>query len=217
MIRTVLTAIAVALLAAGAQSAVAQEDATGFYVGGGLGISRVADPACDALSQIKLSLPQQFQCEEEDTAWKLFVGWQPIRWIGFEAGYLDLGKQEARAGTTNLSAEVDGGFLAGTFTLPVVERIGIYGKAGAYFWDGELSGMLQGVGTIPTIEDDDTSGFWGLGLRLPLSDSFAVRLEYERYLDLGTKATIDTPIGPLQFDGGESDVDYFSLQGLFSF
>ncbi len=199
-------------------AAQAVENPTGFYVGGGLGFSKADSTACDKLDRsISPTVSSQLQCDDEDTAWKLFVGWQPVKWAGIEAGFLDLGKLTARGGATDMAAKVDGGFIAATFTLPMLEQVGFYGKGGVYLWDGEFGGTLSGVGALPTIEDDDSSGFLGFGFRFPLGERFGMRVEYERYLDIGTTDSVATPFGPLQFSGGQSDVDYFSIHGLFSF
>ncbi|RMF95593.1 MAG: hypothetical protein D6727_10400 [Gammaproteobacteria bacterium] len=199
-------------------NAAAVDNPTGFYAGGGLGLAKADKTACDELDRtVSPTFSSQVNCDDQDVAWKLFVGWQPIKWAGIEAGFLDLGKLTAKGGATDVSAKVDGGFIAATFTVPMLEQVGFYGKGGVYIWDGELGGTISSIGPIPTIKDDDSSGFFGFGFRFPLGERFGMRLEYERYLDIGPPGSIPTPSGPFQFGAGQSDVDYFSVHGLFSF
>ena len=204
---SLLTATA-AIIAGWASTASALDFPSGFYVGGGLGFSRLSDSVCD---QLPGTIGAQLRCDEQDVAWKVYAGWQPIRWVGVEAGYLDLGETTASGGITNLKAQADGGTLALTFTAPYIERIGLYGKVGAFFWDGELSGKLFGT-DIGSVTADDTSTFLGIGLRYPFGDHFGVGVEWERYLDIGS-----TSAGGFEFAGGQVDVDMYTANFIYAF
>lgn len=194
------------LIGMSAQSVAAFENPTGFYIGGALGVTEISDTVCDELASLNAALINQLSCDEKDSGWKLFAGWQPIKWVGVEAGYADLGSYSASGGATNVTAEVDGGFITATFTAPVIETIGLYGKLGAYAWDSNIKGSLSGV-AIPETSDDGTSTIIGAGFRFPITDSFGVRLEWERYLDIGDDDN----------SGGETDLDLFSANAIFSF
>lgn len=200
--------LTVTAMIAWAGPAAATDFPSGFYVGGGLGFARLTDSIC---GQLPGTLGAQLRCDEEDVAWKFYAGWQPIKWAGIEVGYTNLGETTASAGSTNLKAQADGGTVAVTFTAPYAERIGLYGKVGAFFWDGDLSGRLLGT-DVGTIKSDDTSTLVGVGLRYPLGDHIGIGLEWERYLDVGS-----TSAGGYQFSGGQTDVDFYSANFLYRF
>ncbi|HEU5282508.1 MAG TPA: outer membrane beta-barrel protein, partial [Burkholderiales bacterium] len=71
------------LLTAGPAPAFAQDEA-GFYVGGGIGQSELKD-ACDGDG---LTVTD---CDDTDTAWKLFAGYWFNKYFAVEGGYIDFG------------------------------------------------------------------------------------------------------------------------------
>ncbi len=203
-----MAALLGALFFAWSGAASALDHPSGFYVEGALGYARVDDSVCDGLPG---TLPIQFACKEDDASWELIVGWQPITWAGIEAGYVNLGETSATAGGTDLEASVDGGIIAVNFTVPGLQDIGLYGRVGAYFWEGELSGRVSnlppGAVTLP-IKDDGTSPVIGIGFRWPVTKNVGIGFRWDRYLDIGNDST---------FSGGESDVNNFSGRLMWNF
>jgi len=221
MIRRTGFAVAlVSILAAQSHVAWAQESDSqsseslwNFYVGAGLGVSKIDNTACDALKGVGTSTQQD--CDDKDTGWKVYAGWKPLKNFSFEAGYVDLGETTAKGGNTNLQAEADGGFVAAMAFVPGLERLGLFIKGGAFFYEAKLSGRLAGQPIGPILQllgadkkEDDTAGFYGVGFRLPLNDHLHMSVEFERFLDVGDDSV---------FSGGETDIDLYSVGGVWMF
>ncbi|MGI9330140.1 MAG: outer membrane beta-barrel protein [Gammaproteobacteria bacterium] len=184
-----------------------------FYVGGGLGVAKVDNTACDALgSPGNGGTGNQVDCDDDDVAWKGFIGWQPLKYVAFEGGYVDLGETDAKGGATNIKAEVDGWQVSGLLFVPGLEMIGAYIRGGAYFYEADLSGRIAGVpiqDLIPgSTERSDTAAVYGMGFRLPINDDLIISADFERYLDVGDDS---------RFPGGETDINYFSLGAIYPF
>ncbi|MEX2473920.1 outer membrane beta-barrel protein [Marinobacter sp.] len=131
--------------------------------------------------------------DDEDTAYKIFVGYNlgliPLVDLAVEGAYVDFGKFRGDIGPlSDADFEVDGwtgAALAGVNLGPV----GVFAKAGAISWDGDL----DDIG-----DEDGTDPFYGAGARITLF-SFQVRAEYERY----------------ELDN--FDIDYFSVGAAYTF
>jgi OOP family OmpA-OmpF porin len=213
MIRRTGFAVALtAVLAAAAQGAWAEEADSlwNFYLGAGLGVSKLDNTACDSLESVDLGTQQN--CDDQDTGWKVYAGWKPLKNIAFEAGFVDLGSTTAKGGATNLKAEADGGTIAALAFVPGLEKVGLFIKGGYFFYEAKLSGRLAGIPIQDLIgndtEESDQAPFYGMGLRLPLNDSLRMNVEFERYLDIGDDSL---------FSGGKSDVNFYSVGAVWMF
>lgn len=152
----------------------------GFY--GGAGIGQATIDACDGVAN----------CDDEDTSWKVFGGWEMNSNIAFEAGWVDFGEITGSAGGSAVSAEVDGWTLAAKGILPVNEQFGVFGKFGMIMWDVEGGGAASGM------DDDGTDPMYGLGAQYMFTDQLGIVGEWEWY-DI------------------DSDIDLFSIGALFKF
>lgn len=152
----------------------------GFY--GGASIGQATIDACDGVTN----------CDDEDTSWKIFGGWEMNPNIAFEAGWVDFGEITGSVGGSAVSAEVDGWTLAAKGILPINEQFDVFGKFGAIMWDVEGSGAASGI------SDDGTDLMYGLGAQYMLTNQFGIVGEWE-WFDI------------------DSDVDLFSVGVLFKF
>ncbi len=194
-------------LAAGAVGvpgiAAAQQDA-GFYAGGAVGQTKAKD-ACTDLTDLA---PFVGSCDDKDTAWKIFGGYQFNRYIGAEIGYVDLGKVTANG--TILGVPVSANIKAKGFealavgTLPINEQFAAYGKAGFFRWDVDASAVVGGVAVAASEKGTDLT--YGIGLKYNFTKNLAVRVEYQRYKDLGDENTT-----------GKSNVDVIGVGLVFKF
>lgn len=143
-------------------------------------------------------------CESDDSAARFSVGYNFNQVLGLEVGYSSFGtlvdsdddafavKQDANAWTLSVLGN-----------LPIGERFGIYGRAGAARFDNDTKGTVQG---LPVRGDNKTKPYFGAGVKFGLTDNFALRAEYQRYKDL---ANIDNT--------SKDDVDAWSGGVLFTF
>src|SRR5712692_8107256 len=113
--------LSAALFALAAASTPALSQDTGWYGGLGIGQSTFVG-ACDGISS-----PDS--CQEKNTAWKIFGGYQFNRNFAGEFGYTDLGKTTASfVGCGSLSTAVTSFELTGVGSLPVKQQLSVYGR-----------------------------------------------------------------------------------------
>jgi OOP family OmpA-OmpF porin len=192
------TTVAALLAASGlvASSAVmAQGKAAdmGWYAGISLGQSSASD-ACNGISGPGVS------CDDKDTAFKIFGGYQINRNFGVELGYTDLGKVEASGGGVTASVETTALELVGVGSYPVNNQFSIYGKLGLYRADS------KGRSNIGLSADEtNTDLTFGLGVQYNFTSNLGVRGEWQRYSSVGGG------------DIGESDVDVLSVGLVYKF
>jgi len=172
--------VAATLLALGSGVGVAQADdnPSGFYVGGGVGQFNVKiDDIDDTNNAIE-------RLDDDDTAWKAFVGWRFNPYIALELSYIDFGNPNGRATASGSSGDyqVDlSGFapyIIGTLPLGPVE---LFGKVGYYFYDVDLKADIDD----PLRPDFDSSSsnedlVYGVGVGMTFFEHLNARLEYEK-------------------------------------
>lgn len=192
--RTLLTALTVALASASAP-ALAQEPA--WLVGVGIGYQK-SDDNCPGAAAAGVT------CDDKGMTWKIFGGYQFNSYLGVELGLADMGDRTAvvgGVGVVNAQFRIFESLLVAT--LPVSERFAFYGKAGVYLWDADFDSPAVSPVKADANGNDLT---YGLGVRFNLTRQAALRLEWQRYNDVGDPAST-----------GRFNVDVFGLSALFSF
>lgn len=158
----------------------------GWYGGLGLGNAKF-DGACNAATS----------CDDKDSAWKLFGGYNFSNTLGVELGYHDLGSFTASSPTFAANGNVTGIELSGVGRLPINQQFSLFGKIGGFRWDRDVS--LTGVGTGSATGTDWT---WGLGASYAFTPRVAGRLEWQQFRDVG---------------GNGSDVNALTASAVFKF
>lgn len=110
-------------------------------------------------------------CDDNDTSWGLFAGYQFNRYLGAEIGYHDLGS------ISGPGATIDGQALelVGVGSVPLTTAFSVYGKLGGY------RGEAKGLG----ISETNNDWTYGLGVQYDVTPNIGVRGEWQRYADLG--------------------------------
>jgi len=178
--------------------------AAGGYVGVGFGQSS-AD-----VEPVYYDIDWTTHVSDTDTAFKIFGGYEFNRNIALEGGYTYFGEFGVDYRYLNTSYVESYKSDAGAFYVAAVGSIplgpvSLFGKVGLAHWFVDYS------------ESDPWGEFWsdnatginpmfGFGVKIDASNVFALRLEAERYLDVGDK-----------FYTGQSDVDVLSVSGVFKF
>jgi OmpA-OmpF porin, OOP family len=184
MLRNKSALAVIAFVAALASApAAAQIGMSSAYVGGSLGQSDAKD-ACEGVPG----------CDEKDTAWKIFGGFQLTPMFAVELGYTDLGEVSA----PGVSAEATAWDLSVLASFPIGESFSLYGRLGGY--RAETEGR---VGAL-TVDDSNTGLTFGVGAAFALSRNLGLRAEWQRYADVGD-------------DDAESDVDVLSIGVMWRF
>lgn len=183
MNRSVVLAMAVAGACAGSlacSSAFAQgiENDEGFYIGGGIGQFNVQIDDLDETDEAIQTL------DNDDNAWKAFVGWRMNPYFALELAYIDFGRPSDRfetGGTSgDFTVELSGfaPYLIGTIPVGPVE---LFGKVGYYFYDIDFQIDIDD----PTFADVDGGAsdedlLYGFGVGMTLFERLNARLEYEK-------------------------------------
>lgn len=177
------------LAAAAAGPAAAQ-----LYVGGSLGFSQFKDICAIA------NVP----CDDNDTAWRAFGGYQFNEYFALELGYGDLGAATGSGAPRSFSVESKEAWdLSGVFSFPVATRLSALLRLGAHRVRTTVDQQGPAFGTLH--EAKTGSGFsYGLGAEYSLG-KLGVRAEWQRY-DNVSGGTL-----------GETDIDVISVGLLFRF
>ena len=164
------------------------------YVGGSIGQSSV-DIECD--------LDITCSADEKDTGWKFYGGYQFTPNFAVEFGYVDLGETGASGndsvlGTTSVTIEASGFSAAALGAIPLGDRFALFGKVGLFRWDvdARASSSVFGSGSL---SESGIDFLFGAGAAMSLGRSLSLRVEWERFSDVGDNATT-----------GEADVDFLS-------
>ena len=164
-------------LAAGTGAAQADDDFGGrLYVGAGLSRDKV-----DGITHTGVPFS-----DIDKTSWKVLAGFRPVKVLGFEADYLDLGNRTStfiNGVNSHSDAKAFAGYAVGFLPLPV-PFLDVFGKAGVARW--KLNGS-QSSGTLPlppnnffAFSDQGTEFAWGAGAQAHIGN-IGGRLEYERF------------------------------------
>lgn len=187
----------VALAAAAALPGVASADDKGMYLGGSYGFVQYKD-SCK-----RLLIP----CDDQDSGWRAFAGYQFNRNIAAELGYADLGEVTGSSDNffgapASYKREVNGWDATLIGLWPLGNRLSVLFRGGVYRMrtteDQEgFFGTIHGAGT--------NSGFtYGAGLNLQLG-LLGIRAEWQAYENVGVHST------------AEDDIHMFSLGLLVRF
>jgi OOP family OmpA-OmpF porin len=150
-------------------AAFAQE--SGAYLGGSLGQSKFTK-WCDPSGAPPGSTLTA--CDDKDTGWKLFGGYQFNRYVAAEVSYTNWGEVSG-AGTISgtpfsTTAETHSIGIAAVGTLPLGPAFSVFAKLGYMTTKQERNNA----------KFDDEEYFRGFGARYRLSRNWGVRAEWER-------------------------------------
>lgn len=186
-----------ALLGLLASTNVLAEIQPGFYAGVGVGTATV-----------ELDTNQQlggFTFDSDDTAFKVFGGYNFNQYFAIEATYFDGGNPEETLFTLadargTLEVGVSGLSAAAIGRVPLGEVFALYGKLGLASYDAEITGRLNGdVVEDGEAEVSDDDVVYGVGAAFNVGSQFELRAEYEA----------------ISFSDG--DFTLLSVSGLFKF
>jgi OOP family OmpA-OmpF porin len=204
--KTILAATIAAAALAG--SAHAQE--SGPYFGLGIGQSRIGIDASriDANALGAGFATSATVTDGRDGAWKIFGGYQYNRHLAVEVAYSDFGRFSTQTVTTGPAGTVGSDTRANAWSmdaiglLPLSDRIALFGKVGLHRWevDGRAAAIVGGAASTVGARATGTDWKYGFGARFDVSKSTALRVEWERFRNVGDAATT-----------GRGDIDVLTL------
>jgi OOP family OmpA-OmpF porin len=171
--KRVLTISLVVAALSMAATAEADENDSGFYLGGGVGQYNIeVDDFDDVTTAVE-------DYDSDDTAWKAFGGWRRNRYFGVELAYINLGSpSDEILPDTFVEIETDGfaPYAVGTLPLGPLE---LFAKAGYFFHETDAR-ITSPLGTA-TESDSGEDFTWSAGVGLTIFETFNLRLEYEQF------------------------------------
>lgn len=225
--RAVLT---LAALAALASPACAQS--RGWYLGLAAGQSKTgSELVSNRESTITLATDIHTDFDAKGDAWKAFGGYRVNRLVAVEVSYADLGRSRMDTtflgGDPALPASVDTrrricGFGADlVLAAPLGTRWSLFGAVGAFrshlVADAALDGNVVFIPGEPgersrTTTRDETVNHYGLGGEWKFARATSLRIEWERYVNVGK---------PFEVGGtgttGQADTDLYSIGLVYRF
>lgn len=144
--------------------------------------------------------------DENDTAYKIQLGYQLTPNLAIEGGYVDLGKAGYSAsytgGAAQGSVKASGINIAALGILPLNDSFSVFARLGTIRAKVEASASATGPGGAASgsVSSTDWKANWGIGASYNVTRQFGVRLEYEQFHKLGDSGTT-----------GEGDVNLLSL------
>jgi len=134
--------------------------------------------------------------DEDNDFYDVVIGGLITPYVGIEAGYSDFGKLEGDFA----EADLTGYSVAGLLRLPVGNAVGLYAKAGQFWWRSDINVEVAGQRYATDITGNEP--FYGVGMDFFVTDRFAIDVEYLRYqVDLEDSSLPDA------IDDYESDID----------
>ena len=178
----------------------AQMSTHDWYAGLGVGQGKAKDLCSNAGTGLT-------SCDDTDTGYRIFGGYQINKNFAVEVGYADLGKGSASGPTGGGTATAEWKATTWDFMavgiLPINEQFSVLGKLGFTSWSADLnvSGAVSGSESA-----NGTDTAYALGVQYDFSNQFGVRGEWMTYSSIGDDATT-----------GQSDVEIVGISALFRF
>lgn len=123
-------------------------------------------------------------CDNIDSALRVFGGYQVNRIIAAEIGYANLGEQRA-PGFLIKGTAWDASLVAG---WPLLGALSVHGRAGVH------RANLKGGGTLAGQQHDRYALTYGLGAQLELTPNLGLRVDWQEYSSAGGSGIPDTDI-----------------------
>lgn len=141
-------------------------------------------------------------CDEWDTGWKIFGGFEVNEYISMEVGYADLGTVGYGAAG---SRETNGMIMQAIGTYALNPSFILIGRGGMNILNTEVNGVVADT-PVNNAGDTDVSWSLGLGAQYNLTQSVGLRVEWERFFEVGDPD-----------DTGEADIDLISAGVVYKF
>lgn len=152
-----------ALLGMFASASVLADVQPGFYAGAGVGKASIEIDDADF--------------DADDTAFKVYGGYNFNQNFAVELTYLDGGNPDDRFGPFSVEVAIDAINISAVGRLPVGEVFSLFGKVGFASYDVEVTARLGDASGSDDGSDEDLS--YGIGGAFNLGPAFELRAEYE--------------------------------------
>lgn len=141
-------------------------------------------------------------CDDTDTAGKIYGGLEMNEYISMEVGYVDLGTVEYSAPTGSRATQGMAVQMVGTLALN--PNFTLLGRGGMNILNTEVNGAIAGPSS--NVGDTDISWSLGLGAQYNFTKAVGLRMEWERYFEVGDADTTRA-----------ADIDLLTVGVVFKF
>ena len=189
------------------------DDDTGWYVGANAGQSRAKIDDTRIRDNLMAAGFTTTALKDEDKhfGYKLFGGYQFIKYFALEGGYFDLGRfgftaNTAPPGGLTGQAKLKGEDIDAVGILPFTDKFAAFGRVGYAYTDVKDRFVGYGPVTVASAQRSQNSSNYkyGFGLQYAATSAWGVRAEAERY------HVADAV-------GNKGDIDMYSVGVLYRF
>jgi hypothetical protein len=135
-----------------------------FYLGGSIGSASLTENF------------DGFDVDTDSAAVRIIAGWQFNDYFSLEGGYHNFGTFEQQFAAVDIRLKADGFMLGATGTIPLGEKLAIYGRGGSFFWDGDAE-----INSVSQARPEDTNLYIGAGAKYAISDRWSLVGDWTRY------------------------------------
>ncbi|PUA29234.1 MAG: hypothetical protein B0W54_01120 [Cellvibrio sp. 79] len=133
-------------------------------------------------SNEKSCMDDRISCDKTDTGYGIFTGYDFTPRYGVELSWNDIGDSKAQYQVLNLDGKLQEIDVSLKVSQPLNERVLFYGKIGAAYWDGEVTGGPW------TESDSGVRPLVGVGVEFPFASQWSARVEYQYIDKVGNRA-----------------------------
>jgi len=112
-----------------------------------------------------------------DTGWKLFGGYDFVRYFGVEGGYTDMGSMSTSYAGTDVTSDISGFGIYARGMVPIGSSFELFGKVGYLMWDADTT--VEAGALSASASDSGNDLAFGAGAAWHFNERYGVRLEYE--------------------------------------
>jgi OOP family OmpA-OmpF porin len=171
----ITAALAALAVAVAAPAAFAQDEDAGWYLGGGVGQFNAQIDDVDEVDETVEGW------DEDDTAYKFFLGYRLNSFLSLELDYINLGEPSgAVVPGFNVDAAVDGFAPYVVGTIPIGDWFEIYGRLGYYFYDATV-GIENEIDDRVEFDEESEDLVYGAGIGAKIGERLNIRFEYEKF------------------------------------
>ena len=141
---------------------------SGFYFGGSVGSA---------------TLTEDFNglgIDSDSTPFRLTAGWQVNDFFALEGGYHNFGEFEERFNIGGepvaIRLKADGFTLGATGSVPMSRSLALFGRAGAFFWDGDAE-----INSVTQARPEDSNLYLGGGATVSVTERVKLVGDWTRY------------------------------------